>query len=142
MVPILLILLQPDAGSAITFLSFFVLLFREGFNPVWYIIGLAMLALFILGIKFEPYYVIAYLVLLGASILYTQLKKSNQHHWTLLALWILMISSYWTKFPILWLIGGLSVGLLYFALEANKQRFQKTLVILIPSILSLIHIFT
>ena len=134
-VPILLILLQPDAGSAITFLSFFVLLFREGFNPVWYIIGLAMLALFILGIKFEPYYVIAYLVLLGASFLYAQLKKSNQHHWTLLALWILIISSYWTKLPILWLIGGLAMGLLYFALEANKQRFQKTLVILIPSIL-------
>lgn len=134
-VPILLILLQPDAGSAITFLSFFILLFREGFNPVWYIIGLAMLALFILGIKFEPLYVIAYLLLLGASFLYFQLKKINTHHWAIIVLWVLMISSYWFKIPVLGLIAILAIGLLYFTYEANKQRFQKTLVILIPSIL-------
>lgn len=134
-VPIALILLQPDAGSAITFLSFFILLFREGFNPVWYIIGLAMLALFILGIKFDPYYVIAYLVILGSTFLYIQLKKTNTHHWVILGLWVIMISAYWTKIPVAGLIGSTSAGLLYFIFEANKQRIQKTLVILIPSLL-------
>ncbi|MBK7438417.1 MAG: hypothetical protein IPI77_16860 [Saprospiraceae bacterium] len=44
-----LILLQPDAGSAITYGSLLYCYSREGYNPVWYIDGLSLLALFILA---------------------------------------------------------------------------------------------
>ncbi|MEL6923715.1 MAG: rod shape-determining protein RodA, partial [Bacteroidota bacterium] len=51
--PIGLILLQPDAGSALVFLSFFIVLFREGLSANIYIISLSVIALFILGIIFN-----------------------------------------------------------------------------------------
>jgi len=51
--PILLIMLQPDAGSAIVFASLFLVLFREGIPAVYLtIIGLAI-TLFIITLKFE-----------------------------------------------------------------------------------------
>lgn len=136
MVPISLILLQPDAGSAITFLSFFVLLFREGFNPVWYIIGLTLLALFILALKFDPLYVIAYMLCLGATILYIQIRKNNRQLLLLLLGWGLIFTSYWVAMPKLLLLGLLGLGLLFFIYQGYVQRLQRTLVILIPSILA------
>lgn len=49
-VPTLLIILQGDTGSAIVFLGFFVVLYREGFPVVVPLILFYILALFILGI--------------------------------------------------------------------------------------------
>jgi rod shape determining protein RodA len=52
--PMALVLLQGDAGSALVFLSFFIALFREGFSPVPYLLGFAMFALFIFALLFPP----------------------------------------------------------------------------------------
>ena len=89
-VPIGLILMQPDAGSAITFGSFFILLFREGFNPVWYIIGLALLALFILALKFDPLYVIAYILAGGST------------QWPAWLIWALIGPAFFTYFYLIY----------------------------------------
>jgi rod shape determining protein RodA len=133
--PMMLILLQPDAGSALTFTSFFILLFREGFNPVWYIIGLALFLFFILAMKFDPYYIIACLIITGIFIIYSQLKKKALHHWLVTAAIGLLVGTYvFLQFPIWnWLI-ALTIPLLYFIWEANQQRLQKLLVILVPSL--------
>ncbi len=48
-VPILLILLQPDAGSAIVFLSFFLLLYRKGLSPSFYFLAFVLIFIFILS---------------------------------------------------------------------------------------------
>lgn len=40
--PMMLIMLQPDAGSALVFLSFTMLLFREGFSPAPYILAIVI----------------------------------------------------------------------------------------------------
>jgi rod shape determining protein RodA len=48
LIPVLLIFLQPDAGSALVFLSFFLLLYRKGFPPVFYFLAFVMLTIFIL----------------------------------------------------------------------------------------------
>jgi len=53
LVPAALILLQPDAGSALIFFSFVLLFFREGFPANFYIIGFSVAACFILGIMYE-----------------------------------------------------------------------------------------
>ena len=55
--PILMIALQPDAGSALVFLSFTMLLYREGFSPLPYVLFITMAILFILTFIFEPFYV-------------------------------------------------------------------------------------
>ncbi len=55
--PILLILMQPDAGSAMIFLSLIFVLNREGL-PTWYIIaGISSIVLFILSLIFNPLYI-------------------------------------------------------------------------------------
>ncbi|MEP3388062.1 MAG: rod shape-determining protein RodA [Reichenbachiella sp.] len=46
--PMLLILLQGDAGSAMVFGSFLIVLFREGISPIYFILGFAFVVLFIL----------------------------------------------------------------------------------------------
>lgn len=56
--PIALILMQPDAGSAMIFLSLIFVLNREGL-PSWYLIsGVVAIVLFFLALLFPPLYVI------------------------------------------------------------------------------------
>lgn len=57
--PILLILMQPDAGSAMIFLSLIFVLNREGL-PSWYLLsGVAAIVLFFLALVINPLYLIA-----------------------------------------------------------------------------------
>lgn len=63
-VPVLLIMLQPDAGSALIFFSLTLVLYREGL-PGWYLAtGAAAVALFLLALLVKPLYLII-LVLIG-----------------------------------------------------------------------------
>lgn len=74
--PILLIMLQPDAGSAIVFASLFLVLYREGINGVYLVvIGLAI-ALFISTLKFDQN--ITMLLVALFSGLYAYLLKKNK----------------------------------------------------------------
>lgn len=58
--PALLILLQPDAGSALVFSSFMLVMYREGMPPIFYLLGSFVAIMFILGILIPP------LILIGA----------------------------------------------------------------------------
>lgn len=53
MLPTLLIVLQPDMGSAVVFLAFFIVLFREGMSPYILISGFLMLVLFFFTLIFN-----------------------------------------------------------------------------------------
>ncbi|MEM8908148.1 MAG: rod shape-determining protein RodA, partial [Bacteroidota bacterium] len=77
--PMMLILLQPDAGSALVFLSFLVVLFRQGFSVNLYVLGFSVVTVFVLGLVFNPMYTILgmiFLILLG---LITYMK--NKLYW-------------------------------------------------------------
>ncbi|MEM6398180.1 MAG: rod shape-determining protein RodA [Bacteroidota bacterium] len=54
LVPSILILLQPDAGSALVFLAFLIPMYREGLSPLWFWLGGCLIAGFLLGILFAP----------------------------------------------------------------------------------------
>lgn len=56
--PVLLILPQPDPGSALIYSAFFLVLYREGLPP-WYIwTGFSAIILFVLTLLLQPQYVI------------------------------------------------------------------------------------
>ncbi|WP_366185158.1 rod shape-determining protein RodA [Flavobacterium ovatum] len=56
--PVLLILPQPDPGSALIYSIFFIVLYREGL-PAWYVwTGFITIVLFVLTLVIEPQYVI------------------------------------------------------------------------------------
>lgn len=65
--PVILILPQPDPGSALIYSIFIVVLFREGL-PAWYVwTGFITILLFVLTLILEPYVVI--LIALGVLII-------------------------------------------------------------------------
>ena len=56
--PVMLILPQPDPGSALIYSIFIIVLYREGL-PAWYVLtGFAAILLFVLTLVLEPQYVI------------------------------------------------------------------------------------
>jgi rod shape determining protein RodA len=68
-IPSILIILQPDPGTSLVFLSFFIVLFREGISPIYFIIGFSLLGIFIFSLILGPLIVITILVALGVSAL-------------------------------------------------------------------------
>lgn len=80
MAPAALIMLQPDAGSALVFLSFFLVLFREGLSPWLYIIGIISATTLIVGILVEPLTVMVALGWIGAFI-YVLYERHQRWRW-------------------------------------------------------------
>jgi len=65
MFPMLLVLAQGDAGSALVFMTFLFVLYREGMGGKLLITGLVAIVLFVLTLCFKKWYVIA-----GAAVIY------------------------------------------------------------------------
>jgi rod shape determining protein RodA len=74
--PFILIVLQPDPGSALVFGSFFYPLFREGLNYVYMIIFFSILALFFVTLSF-PIGIVIGIISLVIFLLYFILKNLN-----------------------------------------------------------------
>lgn len=76
--PVMLILPQPDPGSALIYSVFFIVLFREGL-PSWYIwTGFLTILLFVLSLILEPHYIIS-LALLIITIIYFRTRPANRN---------------------------------------------------------------
>ncbi len=75
--PVLLILFQPDAGSALVFAAFTLMLFREGMAPIILVFGLAAAVLAVLALVVNTYILIA-VVLIIAVIVWWFLYKRRQ----------------------------------------------------------------
>jgi rod shape determining protein RodA len=76
LLPFLLIVLQPDPGSALVFGAFFFPLFREGLNYTYLIIFLSVLALFFITLSFHFGVVIGIITVL-IFLLYFIFKNLN-----------------------------------------------------------------
>jgi len=77
LLPIILIMLQPDAGSAIVFASLFLVLYREGISGVYLVILALAISLFILTLKFETQ--IAMIITTLVAILFGYLLKKGKN---------------------------------------------------------------
>tara|TARA_Y100000389_G_scaffold202581_1_gene248286 strand:+ start:1757 stop:3004 length:1248 start_codon:yes stop_codon:yes gene_type:complete len=75
-IPVILILLQPDPGSAFVFFGLFFVLMREGLDLKWLFFGLGLIVIFITTLVLNPL-----IVCLGVGliifIIYRLIKKSN-----------------------------------------------------------------
>lgn len=86
--PALLILLQPDTGSTLVYISLILVLFREGLSGNFLIIGITAIILFILTLLFNKFYVIGGL-LFALSLLFFYLTKSKRNLFSLLLILII-----------------------------------------------------
>ncbi|HVW15778.1 MAG TPA: rod shape-determining protein RodA [Mucilaginibacter sp.] len=67
--PMLLIMLQPDAGSTLVFSSLIFVLYREGLSPYFLILEGLFITLFVLTLKLNsPWFIVAALVVLAVIV--------------------------------------------------------------------------
>lgn len=136
--PVSLILLQPDAGSSLVFMSFFILLFREGFNPIYYVLAIIFTTLFILALVFEAQMVILGLGWLTTTILFFNHKSSS--YWYSVVLYLLLTISGIILLYVniqLFLYVAIVAGVL-FLIYFLMQTLSGNTKIVIPSVLSLV----
>jgi len=86
--PIVLILLQPDAGSALIFLSFFIVLFREGMPIAPYVIGTILFVLFLSTLILGINYTILGLMTILFFFLVSNIRTANLYYFIAPIVWL------------------------------------------------------
>ncbi len=87
-------LIQNDTGSALVFLSFMLVLYREGLASSWYVFGFGTAALVILGLVFSPPFVVAGMIMLINFRLIADFKEKRQPWWFAYAL-VAAVTIWW-----------------------------------------------
>lgn len=127
LLPAALIMLQPDTGSAMVFMSFFIVLYREGLSPVPFIIGFVMAILFVFTFKYEPYYVSLTLIVLTSTIFINQFKF-NRFFWWFAFVAVVGLVTWYSYLAINWWIWlaslAICLSLGYWHYTKNKIRYN------------------
>lgn len=90
LLPVVIIVLQKDAGSALIFFSLMLVLFREGLPANWYALGLGTAVMVILGLLYKVPYVVAVLAMV-ASFRIIQKYRDTRPWWAVFILLIPLI---------------------------------------------------
>jgi rod shape determining protein RodA len=138
--PVILILFQPDAGSALTFMSLFILFYIIGVSPFVYFIGAILLLTFIMTLMYNPDIVILVsinILIMTFAIFYLAKR------WHIISSILLILAGlyfyyfYNHKIIIPALAGILTVGTIFFYLKKGKNSaLLLPLTIFIISLLS------
>ncbi len=127
LVPMVLIFLQPDAGSAVVFLSFFIVLYREGMPSMPYLFALALGTVFILSLSFEPLSVILGLLLSSLFVLLFNIKRMPIYYWLALLVWgVLSIIAFRMEYEWYSIAANvlLALGLMLYHWNNRQQRIS------------------
>lgn len=84
LMPGILVLLQPDVGSLMVFMAFFIALYREGLNGWLFVIGFIFSLVFLFSLIFNPFYIIAGVVVITLLGVYFSKIKLNIGDWALI----------------------------------------------------------
>lgn len=122
--PILLILLQPDPGSALVFTSFLLLFFRLGLSTSLYVFVISAALFFILGLVFDPVLII--LGLIGLICLFMIFNVNQKYRMYLLGGFVLIVSFVIYAITQLWLVPiGLVTLITLFGLSYMQWQNRK-----------------
>lgn len=159
LIPVMLIILQKEMGSALVYFALFLVLFREGLTP--WILGAAFSAIliFIVAIRFGedmllqatslgPFLCLAFICLL--LWLWFRLANRREKKMNLVLLAILLIplmlaiicNVFWLKFDLSYvLLGELLLSLLYLSFSALKKNMRNILAIVASIILAVAFLY-
>lgn len=131
--PMFLILLQPDAGSALIFLSFFVLFYRRGLSVLVYILGFSIATIFIGSLVFDPKIVTLLITMTGLGILIYNIGQTWKSGLVFLVLSFAAIlfyvrDLYWYGLAII------LISLLVYSFFMIQERKFRTLTMVLPSL--------
>ncbi|MEZ4911017.1 MAG: rod shape-determining protein RodA [Saprospiraceae bacterium] len=129
--PPLLILLQPDFGSALVFSSFFILMYRRGMSPWFLIMGLCFAGIFIFSLIYNPNIVLSFLLFLGYLVLLLELNGGKRDSLIALVVLLLMVFLIFQSEITLLMIVPAVMFAIYSIINLRKSNF-KVLAILVP----------
>ncbi len=133
--PAFLILLQPDFGSSIVYLSFFILLYRRGQSPWVIISGVGAAAIFILSLIYGPFLVTVFLLFLGFGVFIFDLESPRKATSIFLLLLIIMIFLLYQNENIYVLIPAGGAFIVYLFMEFRKRNI-KIISLILPLIVA------
>lgn len=126
LVPAILVLLQPDAGSTVVFFSFLIVQFREGLNPGWYFAGIGFLLILLFGLFFSPTLLTIFIIFSILMFLGIQIKIKNPSRYFILLLLLAIIAYLGIKAGFeFWIL--VVVGLTLLTLNAVYQKYFNSL---------------
>ena len=151
LVPMAIIVLQSETGSALVYVGFIFMLYREGLSG-WliFLVGMAIL-LFILTLSFSPY--VAIMTLAGVTSFCICLYSRRLKWWLILCLPIILLLCFVPKIfnaveilssvkPIWVLIGCALLAMPFVALKAFRERNTFTHLALISALAGLLLVFS
>ena len=124
--PAFLIILQPDAGSALIFLSFFIVLYRMGMSGFIFMLGFGLMIIFITSMIFGPMIVAIDVMLIGLIALIFNYNKKLRN--TLLSVGGIIFMTFLLYFINPYLALGLSgfALIIYLFLHFRERNFRLT----------------
>ena len=143
LLPMLLIVLQKETGSALVYLSFFLMLYREGMPGAILFAGICAVAFFVIGIRFShdfmpdectpigEFVVLALIILLSASLVYTYCQKKEVVKTILLygvggTALVVFLSLFFIPFNMLWVLYVECIALVVYLLFLSfRERMMK-----------------
>jgi len=136
LIPILLIMLQPDLGSSLVFLSFYILLYRRGMSPILIVLGLSLGAIFVLSLLFSPQWIICTVLVVAGFILmaaYESSQKTLLFGLLALGLTIFLV----IQGEMLFILGLGTLMILFYGIMNLKARNTSLITMLIPIIIGI-----
>lgn len=122
--PMLLILLQPDAGSALVYASFLILLFREGMPPTIYVLALIFAIISIVALIFPPLQIAAALSFICVQLLIANFN-TRKIPWLLFSVALAVIVYLGFQYPIFKSVVLVALGLVMIAMSVHVIRIKK-----------------
>ena len=140
LLPMLLIIFQKETGSALVYLAFFLVLYREGMTGVVLFLGVCGIMYFIVGIRFDEvmipntptsvgqFAVLSMIILFAAGMIWAYLRKLKPvRNILLVSVPVVLLAydlSHYVSFDliyVLWGLGVLLVGYLIFLSLSERQ---------------------
>ena len=88
--PMMLVLLQGDAGSSLVFLVFILVFYREGMSGNILLIGLVAVTLFLLTLWLSKWYVMIGLTVIFATLMFF-IERSKKNIWKMIAVFVVSV---------------------------------------------------
>lgn len=139
--PAFLIFLQPDAGTAIIYMSFMVPLFRAGLNPIIYVLTFSIAFIFIGSLIWSPFLVLLVILLVAYFVLVYSCKNNRLPMSILILLGLFTLASYnFFDYRYIFLLVVLS-GLYFLFLTYKEAKYKMMTVTVLLSIGSIAFAF-
>lgn len=137
-IPAFLILLQPDAGSALVFSSFLILFYRAGANSLYYVLGIAFVSNVILTLVFgiTPILVLTLLAVIGVLMVTINSDIRFLANFLLMSLASFVFYRYGYVYPVFGVLLLVTIGLAVYMIKENKiQQLALTILSGVTSVI-------